>query len=222
MHRFQLDSDGVYRATAFNRFEWLEHGFGTRGASHWPELSRLAMIKQVHSARVVAAVGATGYIGEGDALVTDRAGLTIGIRTADCVPILLVDPIHRAVAAVHAGWRGTAKRIVVCTILELVDRFGTVATDVYAAIGPAIGACCYQVGPDVAREFAQWRPELLENTEPVHLNLVDINRQQLVQQGVPEENISTGAPCTFCTPTLHSFRRDKESAGRAISAIGIR
>src|SRR5450631_3690493 len=99
---FYLNPAGVLRSSALDRFEWLEHGFGTRESSNWPDASRLAVVKQVHSAHVVLAGVGTGYIGQGDALITNRPGLMVGVRTADCVPILLVDPKVRAVAAVHA------------------------------------------------------------------------------------------------------------------------
>jgi YfiH family protein len=217
-----LDATGVLRAVALERFDWLEHGFGTRVSSRWPDPSRLAILKQVHSARILMAGAVTGNIGEGDALITDRPGLLVGVRTADCVPILLVDQKTRAVAAVHAGWRGTAQSIVGSTISNLVDRFGTEPDHVWAAIGPAIGKCCYEVGADVARQFSHWLPELGGCSLAVHLDLAGVNRLQLLQAGVPAENVFTGAPCTFCTDTLHSYRRDKDASGRMMSAIGIR
>lgn len=216
------DTLGVWRVPAFEQFSWLEHGFGTGVSRSWPEATRLAMLRQVHSARVIVADGQTGYIGEGDALVTSMPGTFVGVRTADCVPVLLADPHHRAVAAVHAGWRGTAAEILNCTISEMSVRFGTVPAELWAAIGPAIGECCYEVGPDVARRFAPWWPELAGVDRPVRLDLTGTNYRQLVEAGVPSGQIFTGAPCTVCTPALHSFRRDKEAAGRMIAAIGVR
>ena len=219
---FYLDNRGVFRAAALERFDWLEHGFGTQAPSAWPDLSRLAMLKQIHSARVVLARDSMGIIGEGDALITDRPGLLVSIRTADCVPILIVDSRNRAVAAVHAGWRGTAQGIVIRSISELARHFGTSPKDVYVAIGPAIGPCCYEVGPEVARKFAQWWPELDGASHPIKLDLAATNYRQLVGTGVEKDKIATSAPCTCCTDTLHSYRRDKHAAGRMISAIGIR
>lgn len=212
----------MYRVAALTGFDWLEHGFGSRAPSTWPDAWRLSMLKQVHSANVLMAGSAAGYIGEGDALVTDRPGQLVGVRTADCVPILLVDSRKRAVAAVHAGWRGTAQRISMCTISEMTRQFGTVPEDVYAAIGPAVGGCCYEVGPEVAREFSRWWPRFDGVQQPVKLDLVATNCRQLIQAGVSSDRIFGGAPCTFCTHTLHSYRRDREAAGRMISAIGIR
>lgn len=215
------DRDGVYRIPAFAQFEWLEHGFGSGVSNVWPDPSRVATLKQTHSARIVVASN-PGRIGEGDALISSEPGLLVGVRTADCVPVLLFDSEKRAVAVIHAGWRGTAQQIVVCTLSELAGHFGTLLRDVYAAIGPAIGHCCYQVGPEVARQFAAWWPELEGAAQPVQFDLVETNRRQLVGAGINPERIFAGAPCTSCTDTLHSYRRDKEAAGRLISAIGIR
>jgi YfiH family protein len=218
-----IDTQGVFRAPILEQFAWLEHGFGTRTPVGWPDPERLAMLKQIHSAKVVEANGAAGFIGEGDALITDRPGVMVGVRTADCVPILIVDSRKRVVAAVHAGWRGSAQRIVVCTISEMAGHFGTSPEDVYAVIGPAIGHCCYEVGPEVAREFIEWFPELALTNGPVRLDLAETNRRQLRNAGVAGDRIVSGAPCTFCTPeTLHSYRRDREAAGRMVSAVGIR
>lgn len=219
---FYLDTQGVYRVRALDQFELLEHGFGTALSPGWPDPSRLAMLKQTHSAAIVAARGASGFIGQGDALVTDQPGQMVGVRTADCVPILLVDGKARAVAAVHAGWRGTAQQIAGGAVAELAARFGTKPQDVYAAIGPAIGACCYEVGPEVAAAFTQWWPEFDGVTGRVKLDLIETNRLQLIDAGLAGDRIFTGAPCTAHTATLHSYRRDKEAAGRMISAIGIR
>jgi hypothetical protein len=220
---FLIDELGVFRAPILEQFDWLEHGFGTRASAVWPDPARLAMLKQIHSAKVVEANGAAGFIGEGDALITGGAGTLVGVRTADCVPILIADSRKRAVAAVHAGWRGSVRQIVVCTISEMAGHFGTVPGDIYAVIGPAIGRCCYEVGPEVAREFIPWWPELAANNGPVRLDLAGTNRRQLMSAGVAGDRIVGGAPCTFCTPqTLHSYRRDGEAAGRMISAIGIR
>ncbi|MBS1876022.1 MAG: peptidoglycan editing factor PgeF [Acidobacteria bacterium] len=213
----------VYRVPAFEQFEWLEHGFGTARSGAWPDPARLSMVKQVHSAIVVAADAAgAGWIGEGDALVASKPGALVGVRTADCVPVLLVDACRRAVAAVHAGWKGTSAEIVKCTISEMMVRFGTVPGDVWAAIGPAIGVCCYEVGPEVAGRFGRWFPELDGIDRHVKIDLTEVNRRQLVEAGVPATQAFTGAPCTACTPTLDSFRRDREAAGRMIAAIGVR
>jgi YfiH family protein len=213
--------DNLYKAPSLGRLDWIEHGFGTRD-SRWPEPERLALLKQVHSARVIE-VSAPGPAGEGDALVTNEPGILVGVRTADCVPVLLADETNRVVAAVHAGWKGTAAGIVSETLKKMTSRFGTDAKNIHAAIGPCIGYCCYEVGYEVVDKFLHWMPELHRGVEGKQkLDLITVNRRQLEQSGVPPAQIDSGAPCTFCRPLeLHSFRRDAGRAGRMISAIGI-
>ena len=190
--------------------KWLDHGFGTR-ADSVPQES-MASLKQIHSG-IVLLGEQIGCAGEGDALVTARAGVPVSVRTADCYPILLVDNRNRAVAAVHAGWRGTAARIVIRTLNEMQLLYGTAAVDVYAAIGPGIGECCYEVGVDVARQFgleqAGW------------IDLAAINRRQLLDAGVAEHRVDVLGGCTKCDVHLfHSYRRDQLAAGRMVSYIG--
>jgi YfiH family protein len=194
------------------RLAWLDHGFGTRHAAV-PE--PLATLHQVHSAVCVDACGRAGRVGEGDALLSDTPGLLVGVRTADCVPILLADETHRAVAAVHAGWRGTVQRIAAHAVEALRARFGTAPAELHAAIGPGIGPCCFEVGPEVAAEFGM--------AGRVKIDLAAINRTQLIEAGVPPERIYSARLCTMCLPEeFHSFRRDRERAGRMISRIGVR
>jgi YfiH family protein len=199
----------VLRSSLLSELPWIDHGFGTRADVVSQE--DMASLKQIHSAVVLGAVRA-GMAGEGDALVTAQARVPVSIRTADCYPILLADPRHFAVAAVHAGWRGTAARIVVRTIDQMRARFGTDAADLRVAIGPGIGGCCYQVGVEVARQFG------LE--EAGKIDLAEMNHRLLVENGVAAERIQVLGGCTRCDADLfHSFRRDKESAGRMVSWI---
>ena len=142
----------------------------------------MASLKQIHSA-VVWVVEQPGCAGEGDALVTDQAGLSVSVRTADCYPILLVDQRRRAVAAVHAGWRGTAAGIAGETIQRMHAQFGTDAEDLLVAIGPGIGACCYEVGLEVRASI--W----VECAGCI--DLAEINRLQLVAAGAVESKIDT-------------------------------
>ncbi len=100
---------------------------------------------------------------EGDALISNQPGVLVAVKTADCVPILLADPVTHSVAAVHAGWRGTAAEILSATLRQMSEKWGTRPADVHAAIGPAIGGCCYEVGADVAQRFAELIPELREH-----------------------------------------------------------
>lgn len=194
--------------------DWLEHGFGLRDSVAPPVLTT---VKQIHSALVVDASGrGGGQIGEGDAIVSGEPGVAIGIRTADCVPILVADPATRVVACVHAGWRGTAANIIGATVQALESR-GCRASDLRVAIGPSIGSCCYEVGPEVARRFEPWR-SVGETDGRRSLDLPRINQTQLLDAGVRQIWIS--GECTFCLPDrFFSFRREKNDAGRMLSFV---
>jgi len=124
----------VLTSELLERETWLEHGFGTRHDGAWTPDASTARLKQTHSATSVSTF-APGHFGEGDALLSTQQGLWLEIRTADCVPVLIADPVRRAVAAIHAGWRGTAARIVAEAIEQLVDA-GSRRADLLAAIGP--------------------------------------------------------------------------------------
>ena len=171
----------------------------------------MASLKQIHSG-IVLLGEQIGCAGEGDALVTARQGIPVSVRTADCYPILLADDRNHAVAAMHAGWRGTAAHIIVRTLEEMRRLFGTAAADVSAAIGPGIGKCCYEVGADVARQFGSEQAD--------RIDLAAINRGQLLGAGVAEHRIDVLGGCTKCDAHLfHSYRRDQLAAGRMVSYI---
>jgi hypothetical protein len=185
----------------------------------------------------------------GDASATNRAGLLLAVQTADCVPILLVDPKKRAVAAVHAGWRGTLARIVAKAIGQMQMNFGTKPADLLAAIGPSIGGCCYEVGTEVAVQFksqfpnaSDWFDELRTGDEPnplqwlnrmppghqpppknVLLDLKKANRAQLLDTGLHAQKIFVSDLCTACRrDLLFSYRREGAASGRLMSVVGIR
>jgi len=195
------------------QLDWLQHGFGTRLSGF--DQGRMASLKQVHSATVLVAERPEGCAGEGDALVSSRPGTLVSVRTADCFPVLMADTRNRVVAAVHAGWRGTEGEIVIRTLELMRQNFQTDPNDVVAVIGPGIGACCYFVGEDVARKFGR--------KIACHLDLAAVNRRQLLMAGMPGEQIDAVGSCTFCDAEMfHSFRRDKEKAGRMVSYIGLK
>lgn len=213
----------VYRFAELDALGWLEHGFGTRDSDGWPDASRLAYLRQIHSDRVCVAGPVAGYVGEGDALVTDRAGLLLAVRTADCLPILIADERRRAVAAIHAGWRGTASGVARRTVEALCRSFGSRPEDLVVAIGPGIGACCYEVGPEVAERFRSLLPELERVPEGVRLDLAEANRREFMAAGLRPERISVARLCTYCRPEeFHSHRREPWAKGRMWSVIGIR
>ena len=203
----------ILTSSLLDTIPWLKHGFGTRHAA----LSQDAMasLRQIHSAISLVAERGSGCIGEGDALITRTPGVVVSVRTADCFPILIADTGHRVAAAIHAGWRGTAARIVVEVLRRMTSEFGTDPREVAAAIGPGIGPCCYEVGKEVANQFG------FEMSG--RLDLAEQNVKQLIAAGVSRANIDVLAACTFCHPELfHSWRREGQSAGRMVSFIELR
>lgn len=208
----------MLRSALLSEIDWLEHGFGTRVAPLSQE--GMASLKQIHSARVLAA-SAVGLAGEGDALVTDQLGLPVSVRTADCYPVLLVDIESRRIAAVHAGWRGTAAGIV----KEALRAMQADPSNIRAAIGPGIGKCCYEVGAEVAQVFGYSANghSTTGHSAKCCIDLAAANRQQLLDSGVRAEHIEVIGRCTFCEAEhFHSFRREKEQAGRLISYLVVR
>jgi YfiH family protein len=211
---FYKAAGDIYRVEELDAFPWLVHGFGTRHADISALFANLATLKQIHSSTCLLADGRTGLIGEGDALLENTPGAVVAVKTADCIPILLIDEGNRAVAAVHAGWRGTAAGIAQRAGEAMRERFGTRAADLHAAIGPGIGECCFEVGPEVAAEFGR--------VGRVHLDLAAENRRQLQQAGVTPKRIYASKLCTKClSEDFHSFRRDREASGRLFSFVGI-
>ena len=209
----------------------------------------LIALKQIHSDVVHLFETSPAEPCRGDALATIRSGLLLAVQTADCVPILLADLKKRAVAAVHAGWRGTLQRIVAKAIGKMQMQFGSRQADLLAAIGPSIGGCCYEVGTEVASEFrsqfsiaSDWFDELRTGDEPNPLQwlnmappghqpplknaLLDLrkaNRAQLLNAGVREQNIVVSELCTACRcDLLFSYRKEGGTTGRLMSVIGIR
>ncbi len=210
---------------------------------------QLISLKQIHSDVIHIINAAPAQPCQGDASVTNRPGLLLGVQTADCVPILLVDPKKRAVAAIHAGWRGTLQRIVVKAIGQLQMQFKSKPADLLAAIGPSIGGCCYEVGTEVATQFLsqfaeapEWFDEFRTGDEPnpiqwlnmmppghqpppknVLLDLRKANRTQLLGAGLRPQNIFVSDLCTACRrDLLFSYRKQGALSGRLLSVIGIR
>jgi YfiH family protein len=213
----------------------------------WP----LITLRQVHSdiIRYVDSPAESQLAGDG--LITATPGLLLGIQTADCLPIMLVDPKRRAVGVFHAGWRGTVKRIVEKGVGEMRRRFDSRAQDLKAAIGPAIHGCCYEVGAEVREKFESqfgYAAKLfreVEEIDPVRekypmlfltarapghsvlpkkifLDLVEANRQQLLAAGVPAKSIEASPLCTNChTDLLFSYRAEKGKTGRMMAVVGV-
>ena len=168
---------------------------------------------------------------ETDGLITSVPGFLLGIQVADCVPVLAADTRLRIVTAFHAGWRGTAAAIVERGIARMRAEFGSAPGDLVAAIGPAIGVCCYAVGQEVQTRFEQCFPyaaDLFEQrADATYLNLAEANRRQLLQAGLPAERIWLAHQCTACTRVggrrrFFSHRAEQGVTGRAMGLIGIR
>lgn len=160
-----------------------------------------------------------------DAVVTMKKGIFIGVQVADCVPILICDHRKMVIAAVHAGWRGTAARIISKTISTMVEGFGSVPKDIVIACGPSIRGCCYNVGTEVCGAIYNATGEgtyLSHNNGSYCIDLGIANMYQALSAGVPKENIWISDDCTFCNPRkYHSFRYHKNHAGRQAGFIGI-
>jgi YfiH family protein len=160
-----------------------------------------------------------------DAVVTRTKGILIGVQVADCVPVLLHDPVRRVVAAVHAGWRGTALEILKKTILTLIDGFLCNPGQIRIALGPSIRQCCYEVDGEVIRAVthATGKGEYFRNKgDKFCLDLASANRIQAIGMGVPESNIRIFDACTFCnSDKFFSYRYAGGSAGRQAGFIGI-
>jgi YfiH family protein len=200
--------------------------------------SSLILLRQIHSANsfCVSSANCVDVVGaEGDGLMTNQPGLLLAIQTADCVPVLIVDAEHKAVAAFHAGWRGTVKRIVEKGIRKMQAEFSSDPRQLSAAIGPCIRGCCYMVGKEVRKEFRDqftYADELFideqsGSADTLSLDLVEANRRQLVDAGLRLENLheisALSEGCTACHPErFFSYRKDQGRTGRMMSMIGVR
>jgi len=223
------------RVPALDAIDGLAHGFERRAplagaesreqarervVSALSSLGQLFLMKQVHGAAVRLAPwdGAP----EADAGLAEGPGLLVGVETADCLPVLIVDPWRRAVAAVHAGWRGTVAGVAQAAVRALLAG-GSRAESLIAALGPSIGPCCYEVGEVVVGAFAEWGQTFFRpgTRGRPHLDLRAANARQLLDQGVVADRIHHVSDCTFCrADRYHSYRRDGRGTGRMVSFVG--
>jgi YfiH family protein len=192
---------------------------------------RLLLIKQVHG--VHAAVVRQGWQPpwtrpQADIIATDDPSIAIGVRVADCAPVLLLDRRLGVAAAAHAGWRGTAAGASAVAVETLSREFGSRATDLIAAIGPCLGECCGEVGPDVIEAFRAGGagPDSIDawftagRGDRSFLNLERANRDQLARAGVDPDSIFASGLCTKTShDRLHSYRAARDAAGRLLGAI---
>jgi purine-nucleoside/S-methyl-5'-thioadenosine phosphorylase / adenosine deaminase len=226
-------------------------------ATEGKEILGLVTLRQIHSslirrvsAKDVGEVGMAAVL-KGDGLMTDEPGVLLGIQTADCIPVLVADRKNRAVAAFHAGWRGTLSRIVENGVGRMRLEFGSRPEHLIASIGPAIGVCCYAVGEEVREQFESqfiYAPELFRevyDSDPVktkypmlfltarapghseigpamHLDLAEANRRQLLAAGLKKSAIFLTGQCTGChTDRFFSHRTERGFTGRMMSVIGV-
>ncbi|MEE8558526.1 MAG: peptidoglycan editing factor PgeF [Myxococcota bacterium] len=196
----------------------IEHGFGVRGSEATPP-EGLLHAHQVHGARVLT-VPPLSLRPEGDALLTTRDGVAVGVFTADCVPVLVSLEGGEGVLAVHAGWRGSALAVVEVAVQTLIKTIRCRPDDLVAALGPCIGACCYEVDAPVRSAIAD--DGVFSASGRVgryQLDLRELNRRQLLRAGLRPERIQLVGGCTSCDPTrYYSYRRDG-SQGRLLHYV---
>jgi YfiH family protein len=188
---------------------------------------RTFRVSQVHGRRVVVLdprQTPPQVAGEqADALVSDQPGATVGVQTADCVPVLLADPRRRVVAAAHAGWRGIVAGVLQATVQQMTARFGCAPADLAAALGPAIGPAAYEVGPEVAEKFEALPGAVLADLGPrPHLDLFAAATLCLRRAGLAPGRITRPGVCTHSEPgRFFSYRRDGQATGHHLSVIGL-
>jgi len=157
-----------------------------------------------------------------DALITDEKNIMLTILTADCVPLLMYDKKNDVIAAVHAGWKGSKAQIAKKTIQKMQEVYGSNAKEILVGIAPAIGACCYEVGHEVAKHFFTYSKAVEKKKEKYMINLPLVNQQQLLEMGIPIENIELSNICTSCEiDRFFSYRKEKGCTGRFMSMICI-
>lgn len=183
--------------------------------------TRVEVVTSAHRGR--GALARADALSGVDAMVTDVPGLVLFGLFADCVPVFIYDSRRRAVGLAHAGWQGTVGGIAGRTVQTLADAFGSRPSDCYAAVGPAIGPCCYEVGEDVADRFRDMDADSVVDGEGrPRVNLWEANTRQLQEAGIPREHISVARLCTRCLQeTFFSHRGDGGSTGRMAAAIGV-
>lgn len=207
----------------------IEHNIKKTAKTFGFKPSRLITVNQVHGDDIFIIDKKTPLSKKvsADAIITNLRGIAIDVLTADCVPIILFDPLNTAIAIVHAGWKGTLKKIVEKTILTMSKKFGTSAKTLAAAIGPCIGKCCYNVDDTVVKPFKNTFPDYKEfiklEKSDWKLDLKKANYVQLVCAGLLKKNIWTANHCTSCRKDLFfSYRRDNKKTGRQMSFVMIK
>lgn len=217
-----------YKSSLLSDIPKIVHGFGTAGIPV-EELAPGVVINQTHQEHgaVVHVLGGdvSGDVLNGDAFITNTPGVACFVRTADCMPILIADPVAKAVGAIHAGWRSTTQRIIRKTVATMTEAFGSKPEDIYAAIGPAICGSCYEVGQDVVDAFLNH--DLPADGRVLHkrngktlLNMEWAAEELLTRAHIPRKHIDIIKRCTYEDSEFSSYRRDHTDV-RQISFIAI-
>ncbi|AUD02530.1 peptidoglycan editing factor PgeF [Spirosoma pollinicola] len=192
--------------------------FSSVGAS----TCQFASSHQIHGTEILYATEAGRFEGY-DALITNKPGLLIGVTVADCVPILIYDQHQQAVAAIHAGWRGTVEGIVTKTLAAMQQQFGTQAEHCYAYVGTCIDDCAFEVGPDVADQFASAFKRLDKDSEKSFVDLKAANAHLLTDFGIPATQIAISPFSTVLNnDTYFSYRAEHGQTGRMLAVIGLK
>jgi len=180
---------------------------------------QLATQRQVHG-NACHVVGPGYSPAESDALISDEPGWLLAVSVADCIPVLLFAEQRKVVAAVHSGWRGSQHNITGATIAQLLQSYGVAPDELIAYIGPAASQCCYEVGNDVATQFAEQHSRPLGEGKFLFDNK-GVVLAQLFAAGIPTSQIELDPRCTICAPNFHSYRRDGSHSGRMFGVIGL-
>jgi len=189
----------------------------------------LVCAKQIHSNRVEyikesdrgrGAVSSEDAIDDTDGLISGRSNLALAIFTADCLPVFLYDAKTPAIGMIHAGWRSSKEQISAKAVESMQQRFGTRLGDLYVYFGPCIRNCCNQVGEEFKQYFGD---DLINRDNRYYLDLASVNKKQLLDAGLKENNLLDSGFCTFCgNEEFFSYRREEESSGRMISVIMLK
>jgi YfiH family protein len=213
-----------YIVYGFRMGDWEDADFKKR--PEWAGF-RLLFLNQVHSTIIRFIDRIPEKKLRGDAMITDMPEFLLIIKTADCLPVLVVDEPRKVIAAIHCGWRGTSKRVIQKGIQGMVDHYKCRPSTLIVALGPCIGSGCYEVGEDVFQSFK--KEELSTEFFRTHpskkkkylFDLKGENISQLMSLGVEKKNIYSVDGCTHCDESFPSYRRDREKAGRMLSFIGM-
>ncbi len=221
--KFQYDNAVILFSTAKDELNFnknTEEGLKNleRIKKHY-DLQAIGYLNQIHSDLIWSF---DGNIKDGDALITNRTKTAIGVFTADCVPVILVDTRKGVIASIHSGWKGTKALIVSKTIERLQEDYDSSAEDIRVYIGPHIGGCCYEVSRELVEEFTS--EDIYSNIKISNNNKLDLEKcilAQLKEKGIKEENIITTNTCTACNKQyqLYSYRFSENKQGRMFSFV---